>query len=491
VSSELTSLPALELGKRIRAREVSAEEACRAHLERAEATEAAVGAYLCLDPEASLERARRVDARLAAGEQLSPLAGVPVAIKDTLCTKDQPTTCASEMLAGYRPPHDARVVERLRAGGALPFGKTNCDEFAFGSSTEFSALGRTANPWNLGRVPGGSSGGSAASVAARSASVGLGSDTGGSVRQPAAFCGLVGFKPSYGRVSRHGLVAFASSLDQVGPLTRTVADAAALFELIAGHDELDASTSRRPLPDLSDLRAGRPGDQAFRFGVPAEALGMSLAPDVLREVERGIAALERAGGERVEVELPHVREAVAVYQVIATAEASSNLARFDGVRYGHRCENPRDFDDLTSRSRAEGFGPEVKRRILLGTFVLSAGHQEAYFGQAERVRALITGDFESAFDTCDLILTPTTPTTAFGFDEKLDDPLAMYLSDVYTVPANLARLPALSLPCGLGDDGLPCCVQLIAPRWREDELLRFAQRLEAELGFDACGASAA
>jgi aspartyl-tRNA(Asn)/glutamyl-tRNA(Gln) amidotransferase subunit A len=378
------------------------------------------------------------------------------------------------------PPYDATVVTRLRAAGALPFGKTNCDEFAMGSSNEHSAYGPVHNPWDLDRVPGGSSGGSCAAVAASFAPAALGSDTGGSIRQPASFCGVVGLKPTYGRVSRHGLIAFASSLDQIGPFARSVEDAAALLSVIGGHDPLDATSTPR---GSDDLEARGEAEGAFRFGVPHEAFASGLAADVRREVERAIESLEALGGVRVDVSLPHSEAAVATYYVVATAEASSNLARYDGVRYGHRASHPESVQDLYMRSRAEGFGPEVRRRILLGTYVLSSGYYDAYYRRANQVRSLIGRDFDEAFATCDVIVTPTTPTTAFRLGEKLSDPLAMYLSDVYTVPANLAGLPALSMPCGLGDDGMPVGVHLVGPRWAERRLLAMAQRLERTLAF--------
>jgi aspartyl-tRNA(Asn)/glutamyl-tRNA(Gln) amidotransferase subunit A len=478
--SDLTALSALELGRRVRAREVSAVEACVSHLERAREVNASLNAFLDLPEERLLEEARAIDARLAGGEELSPLAGVPVALKDNLVTKDQPTTAGSRILAGWRPPYDATVVTHLRRAGALPFGKTNCDEFAMGSSTEHSAFGSTRNPWDAARVPGGSSGGSAAAVASRAATLALGSDTGGSIRQPAALCGVVGMKPTYGRVSRFGLVAFASSLDQIGPFARSVEDAAALLAVIAGMDPLDSTCSEEPVPDLSQLGSDA---RRFRFGVPDGSLGEGVAADVRREVEAALTALERAGGERVEVALPHAEAAVATYYVVATAEASSNLARYDGVRFGHRAKEPSSVQDMMMRTREEGFGAEVKRRILLGTYVLSAGYHDAYYRRANRVRSLIGGDFDAAFASCDVVVTPTTPTTAFRLGEKTSDPLAMYLSDVFTVPANLAGLPGISLPSGLGDDAMPVGVQLVGRRFGERDLLDIAARLERELRF--------
>jgi aspartyl-tRNA(Asn)/glutamyl-tRNA(Gln) amidotransferase subunit A len=479
--TDLTRLSAVELGRRVRQREATAEEACRAHLDRARHVDVELHAYLDLPADLLLREARGIDARLASGERLSALAGVPVALKDNICVAGRPCTCGSRILEGWVPPYDATVVSRLRAAGALVFGKTSCDEFAMGSSSENCAYGVVRNPWNPARVPGGSSGGSAAAVAARSAPLGLGSDTGGSVRQPAAFCGVVGLKPTYGCVSRYGLVAFASSLDQIGPFARGVEDAAALLSTIGGPDPNDSTCAPEPLPDLARLEA----PDRFRFGVPPECFGGGLAGDVRRQVEGAIRALEGAGGERVDVHLPHADAAVATYYVVATAEASSNLARYDGVRYGFRAASPRDVIDMLARTRGEGFGPEVRRRILLGTYVLSSGYYDAYYRRANRVRSLIARDFETAFAACDVVVTPTTPTTAFGLGEKVDDPLAMYLSDVYTVPVNLAGLPGVSLPCGLGDGGLPVGVQLVGPRWGEPRLLALALRLERALGFAA------
>ena len=410
---------------------------------------------------------------------VGPLAGVPVAVKDNLATVDLPTTCGSHMLEGYVSPFEATAVRRLREAGAVVVGKTNMDEFAMGSSTENSAYGPTLNPVAPGRVPGGSSGGSAAAVAAGMVPAALGSDTGGSVRQPAALCGIVGFKPTYGRVSRYGLVAFASSLDQVGTLTRSVADATSLLEVVSGHDPRDSTSAELPPPELAaSLSKGVDG---LRVGVPAEYLPPSLAPGVRALCDGALDCLRQAGAEVVDVSLPHTHLAIPTYYVIATAEASGNLARYDGVRYGHRAANAGSAAEMVERSRSEGFGAEVKRRIALGTYALSAGYYDAYYGRAQRARGLLSRDFERAFTDVDVLFTPTSPTPAFPFGARLRDPVQMYLSDVFTVTANLVGLPALSLPIG-SLDGLPVGGQLLAPRWREDRIVAAAAALETALG---------
>ena len=408
------------------------------------------------------------------------LAGIPVAVKDNLATADLPTTCGSRILAGFRSPYEATVVRLLRRAGATVFGKTNMDEFAMGSSTENSAFGPTRNPWDLGRVPGGSSGGSAAAVAARIVPVAVGSDTGGSVRQPASFCGVVGIKPTYGRVSRYGLVAFASSLDQVGTLGRTVRDAAELLEALSGHDPRDATSANRPVPPM--VAACERGVRGLVVGVPREYFPPGLDPVVLRLAERALAALEDAGAEVRDVSLPHTELAIPAYYIIAPAEASSNLARYDGVRFGRRQRAATSIDGLYETSRSEGFGTEVKRRILLGTYALSAGYYDAYYGRAQQARAVIAGDFQRVFsDGVDVLFTPTSPTPAFALGERLHDPYQMYLSDIFTVPANLAGVPALSVPVGLAG-GLPVGGQLMAAHWREEAVLAAAATLEAGLG---------
>jgi aspartyl-tRNA(Asn)/glutamyl-tRNA(Gln) amidotransferase subunit A len=433
-----------------------------------------VGAYLSHDLESALTEAATVDLSL-------PLGGIPIAIKDNLNTLGQPCTCGSRFLAeNYRAPYDATVIRKLRAAGAIPFGRTNLDEFAMGSATENSALQTTRNPHDLDRIPGGSSGGSAAAVAAGTAIAALGSDTGGSIRQPASHCGVVGLKPSYGRVSRYGLVAFASSLDQVGPLTRTVEDAARILQAIAGHDPLDSTSLQAPVPDyLADLDGGVAG---MKLGVPREYFGEGIDPGVRARVETAIQSLAAKGAEIVEISLPHTAHAVATYYVIAPAEASSNLSRFDGIRYGHRAEKPADILELYRRSREEGFGPEVKRRIILGTYVLSSGYYDAYYSRAQKVRTLIRRDFEQAFQAVDAILAPVAPTPARRIGAFADDPLHEYLSDIFTLSANLAGIPGISVPCGTTDfDGgrnLPVGLQILGPHLGEAAILRVAQTVE-------------
>jgi aspartyl-tRNA(Asn)/glutamyl-tRNA(Gln) amidotransferase subunit A len=403
--------------------------------------------------------------------------GMPIAVKDNICTERVLTTCGSRMLANFVPPYDATVIARLRAQGYLLIGKTNLDEFAMGSSTEHSAFGPTRNPWNLSCVPGGSSGGSAAAVAAEECVAALGSDTGGSIRQPAAFCGVVGLKPTYGRVSRFGLVAFASSLDQIGPITRDVTDAAILLNVIAGHDPLDATSADCPAPDYT--RALKKKDlKKLTVGVPREFFGEGLDPEVEQAVWTAIDLLKTLGGEIREISLPTTRYAVAIYYLIATAEASSNLARFDGVRYGLRAKQANDLMDMYLKTRQEGFGPEVKRRIMLGTYALSAGYYEAFYGKAQAARTLTKRDFDNAFTEVDVIATPVTPTPAFKLGEKSEDPLKMYLSDIYTIPVNLAGLPAIAVPCGFSKAGLPIGLQLIGRPFAEDTILRAAYAYE-------------
>jgi aspartyl-tRNA(Asn)/glutamyl-tRNA(Gln) amidotransferase subunit A len=466
-------LSAGELARRVRERSLSAEDVTRACLDRIAAADGALGAFLLVLGERALARARAVDAAVARGEAL-PLAGVPVAVKDVLGLAGHPTTCGSRILEGYVPPFTATAVARLEAAGAVVVGKTNMDEFAMGSSTEHSAFRKTRNPWDLERVPGGSSGGSAAAVAAELVPAALGTDTGGSIRQPAAFCGVVGLKPSYGRVSRYGLVAFASSLDQVGPLTRCAADAALLTRVMAGRDPNDLTSSDAPVPDFEAALAE--GVAGLRVGVPWSFLEKGVEGGVMARFREGLAALSESGARIVDVALPHAPHAIATYYLVATAEASSNLARYDGVRYGLRRPAP-ELRAMYGATRAAGFGPEVKRRVLLGTFVLSAGYYDAYYLRAQQVRTLVRRDFEAAFAACDAVATPTAPTTAFRFGERTEDPLQMYLADVFTVPANLAGLPALSQPCGLAD-GLPVGLQLVGRPFDEATLLRLAHAVE-------------
>ncbi len=474
----VTELPIEDLCAAVRERELRAAQVAEAFLDAARRREAELHSFLRLEPEEVLADARRVDSVIASGEDPGPLAGLPVAVKDVIVTRGVPTTCGSRILEDYRPPYDATVIERLKRAGGVVFGKTNCDEFAMGSSTENSAYGPTRNPWDASRVPGGSSGGSAACVAAGQAPIALGTDTGGSIRQPAAFCGVVGFKPTYGRVSRYGLVAFASSLDQIGPLARNVREAALLTRVIAGHDPRDSTSSRQPVENWLD-RLDRDLD-GLRVGVPKEWTGEGLDPEVRGAVEKASARLEALGCRLEEVSLPSSRYAIATYYIIAPAEASSNLARYDGVRYGPRREGE-DLESMYLRTRSEGFGPEVKRRIMLGTYALSAGYYDAYFVKAAKVRRLVLQDFQRVFGTVDLLLGPTTPTPPFRLGEKTADPLAMYLSDVFTVTANLAGLPALSLPAGATEGGLPLGVQLVAPHFREGRLLQAAHGLEQQL----------
>jgi aspartyl-tRNA(Asn)/glutamyl-tRNA(Gln) amidotransferase subunit A len=467
--SDLVSLGASEIRRRIAAREISGEEVVRAHLDRIAAAEPAVDAFLLVAAERALDRARRLDATLATGAPAPPLAGVPVAIKDVLHVEGLPTTCASRILEGYRPPFGATAVARLEAAGAVVVGKTNMDEFAMGSSTERSAWKPTRNPWDRERVPGGSSGGSAAAVAARMVPLALGSDTGGSIRQPAALCGVAGLKPTWGRVSRYGLVAFASSLDQVGPFARTVEDLALVSAALFGHDPLDSTSAARPVPDFARALEGRAA--GLRVGVPWGFLARGVEEQTMARFRESLAALGAAGAAVTEVDLPHLPHAVATYYLVATAEASSNLARYDGVRYGRRAPAVRELRRLYGDTRDLGFGAEVKRRIILGTFALSSGYYDAYYLRAQKVRTLIRRDFEAALAACDVIATPTTPTPAFRLGEKTADPLQMYLADIFTVPANLAGLPGLSLPCGLAH-GLPVGLQLLARPFDEETLLR-------------------
>ena len=441
--------------------------------------EEAIGAYISTFKEQALSRAKEVDGRIASGEAVGQLAGVPVAIKDNMCTTFGATTCASKILENFSSPYNATVVERLLAGDAVIVGKTNMDEFAMGSSTENSGLGRTVNPWDTDRVPGGSSGGSAAAVAAGLCFAALGSDTGGSIRQPASFCGVVGLKPTYGRVSRYGLVAFGSSLDQIGPITQTVADCALMMNVIAGHDVADSTSVDEKQAPVGDYLAGleEAVDGLKIAVVPQFKAGADEA--VQSALNEALDVYRQLGAEVVEVDMPHLDYAIAAYYVIATAEASSNLARYDGVHYGHRTETPAEYVEVYSKSRAEGFGKEVKRRIMLGTYALSSGYYDAYYLKALKVRNLIRGDFAGVFEKCDCIMMPVAPTTAFKIGEKIDDPLQMYLSDIYTIAANLAGVPAISIPCGFDEEGLPIGLQILSPAFSEEKLLRIARMFES------------
>jgi aspartyl-tRNA(Asn)/glutamyl-tRNA(Gln) amidotransferase subunit A len=471
------TVPAVTIAEDVRSGRRSARDVVEEHLAAIDGREADIHAFNVVLADRARAEADAVDGRIAAGEDPGPLAGVPVAYKDNLCTRGVPTTCGSKILAGWRPPYDATVVARLREAGAVMIGKTNMDEFAMGSSTENSAFGPTRNPQDLGRVPGGSSGGSAAAVAAGFTSVALGSDTGGSIRQPASLCGVVGVKPTYGLVSRYGLVAYASSLDQIGPLTSTVADAALVLDVIAGHDPAD-STSIPPARARSDLSAVLDeGVKGLRVGVVHE-LTWDADPDVVAQVVAAGRALDQAGAKVEEVNVPAAEYGLSAYYLIAPAEASSNLARYDGVRYGLRVDGP-DVNAMYTATRSAGFGDEVKRRIMLGTYALSAGYYDAYYGQAQRVRTLVIRDFEAAYARFDVLLAATSPTTAFELGAKTRDPLAMYMVDVCTIPANLTGHPAMSVPYGTGDDGLPVGVQLLAPALGEAVMFRAAAALEA------------
>lgn len=470
--SDLHSLSIADLQSRLRAREVSPEEAVQAIQTRIAAVDGTLHGYLAHDDEAALEAARTADVTL-------PLGGIPIAIKDVINVKGQQCTCGSKMLEGFISPYDATVIARLKAVGAIPYGRANMDEFAMGSSTENSAYGVTRNPWDPARIPGGSSGGSAAVVAADEAFAALGSDTGGSIRQPAALCGCVGLKPSYGRVSRFGLVAFASSLDQIGPFTKTVRDSALLLNVLAGRDPLDSTSLDEPVPDYTAL-LGR-DLKGVRLGIPKEYFVGGTDPQIDKAVRAAIAHYQGLGAEIVEISLPHTEHAVGVYYIIATAEASANLARFDGVRYGHRTAEADNIIDHYRGSRAEGFGPEVKRRIILGTYVLSSGYYDAYYLRAQKVRALIRQDFTRAFEQVDAILCPTSPEPAFKIGDRSDDPLRMYLADIFTIAVNLAGVCGISLPCGFAQvegKALPIGLQLIGKPFREAELLQIAYAYE-------------
>ncbi len=461
--------------------EFSSVELVEATLSRAEAEGRTLGAVVGLRGESALSEAAASDSRLRAGEARSPLEGTPFLLKDNMVMQGEPTTCASKILEPFISPYEGAMAEKLRAAGAIVIGRTNMDEFAMGSSTENSIFGPSHNPWDPTRTCGGSSGGAAAVVAAGVTGYALGSDTGGSIRQPASFCGVVGMKPTYGRVSRFGLVAFASSLDQIGPMTRTARECAWVLEAISGHDERDSTSIPEPAPRLDSALDG--DVSGLRIGLPKEYfVEGGTDPEVLARVHAGIKELESAGAKIVEVSLPHTEYVVATYYLVATAEASSNLARYDGARYGRRAEGVQDLDEMYRRSRSEGFGDEVKRRILLGTYVLSAGYFDAYYRKAQQVRTLVRNDFQKAFDTCDLIAGPTYPETAFGLGAKVDDPVSMYLGDIFTVSANLAGLPAISIPCGFAE-GRPVGLQLLGPALGEAGLLRAADAFQRRTDF--------
>jgi aspartyl-tRNA(Asn)/glutamyl-tRNA(Gln) amidotransferase subunit A len=474
---------AAELAELMAAGEASAVEVAEAHLDRIAAVDGAVRAFLHVDREPVLEQARRVDARRAAGERLGPLAGVPVAHKDVFTTEDMPTTCGSKILEGWRPPYDATVTARLRAAGMVILGKTNMDEFAMGSSTENSAYGPSHNPWDLDRVPGGSSGGSSAAVAAYEAPLSTGTDTGGSIRQPAAVTGIVGTKPTYGGSSRYGVIAFASSLDTPGPLARTVLDAALLHEAFSGHDPYDSTSIDAPVPPV--VEAARRAEVAgLRVGVVKELSGEGYQPGVLNRYREAVDLLESLGAKVVEISCPHFAYALPAYYLIAPSECSSNLARFDAMRYGLRVgdDGTRSAAEVMSLTRAAGFGAEVKRRIMLGTYALSSGYYDAYYGKAQQVRTLINRDFDAAFEQVDVLVSPTTPTTAFPIGERIDDPMAMYLADLCTIPSDLAGNAAISVPCGLAEeDNLPVGLQIMAPVLADDRVYRVGAAVETAL----------
>jgi aspartyl-tRNA(Asn)/glutamyl-tRNA(Gln) amidotransferase subunit A len=494
----LTDLSAAQLVAKLRNGDVTAVEVAQAFLDRVEKLDGEISAFLRVNPESVLTQASKIDQRRAAGEPIGRLAGLPVAVKDLLCTRDEPTTCASKILANFKPPYDATVVAKLRNADAVLLGKLNMDEFAMGSSTENSAFQTTRNPWDLSRVPGGSSGGSAACMAASLAPLAVGTDTGGSIRQPAAFCGVTGLKPTYGRVSRYGLVAFASSLDQVGPIARSAEDAALLLEVIAGHDAHDSTSANIPVPTYTNT-VGQPLEN-LRVGLVREHFGEGLDAEIEAAIREAVRVYESLGATVKELSMPHSKYGIATYYIISACEASSNLARYDGVHYGYRCDEKSMLDDLHAqrkaletagdqraqdnldtplvrmyrRTRSEGFGAEVKRRIMLGTYALSAGYYDAYYLKALKVRRLIRQDFDEAFREVDLIASPAAPTPAYKIGEKSDDPLAMYLGDLYTVTANLAGIGGISLPCGFTGSGLPIGLQLMGPTFAEDHLLRAA-----------------
>lgn len=475
-------LSANNIRKKIIKREITAQEVVEDLFEWISLKEPSIMAYLYLDKEGALLKAKEIDEKLSNGEKVGLLAGIPVAIKDNICTSGMKTTCASRMLENFTPPYDAYVVKRLKEEDAVIIGKTNLDEFAMGSSNENSAFHVTRNPWNTDCIPGGSGGGSAAAVTADMAFMALGSDTGGSVRQPSSFCGNVGCKPTYGRVSRYGLVAFASSLDQIGSITKDVSDAALLLQVVSGHDGHDSTSANVRVPDyIADINNA---NDNLRIGVPKEFFGEGLNPEVESAVTNALEIYKKNGAELVDLSLPHCEYAVATYYIIATAEASSNLARYDGVRYGHRSQLSEDnIIDMYSRVRAEGFGSEVKRRILLGNYVLSAGFYEAYYMKASKVRNLIKSDFEDAFKKVDCIISPTCPSPAFKIGEKITDPLEMYLSDIYTIPANLVGIPGISIPCGFTTAGLPIGMQIMGKHFEEKKILKIAKLFENETDF--------
>ncbi len=478
---ELHRLTIHELNEKLRAGETSAEEVTASTFGRIDAVEKDVHAYITLMRETAFAEAKRADAAIKRGEG-GLLTGIPIALKDIACTKGTLTTCGSRMLSNFIPPYDATVIEKLRNAGAVFTGKTNMDEFAMGSSTETSFYGTSRNPWDLQRIPGGSSGGSAAAVAADECIAAIGSDTGGSIRQPAALCGIVGLKPTYGRVSRFGLIAFASSLDQIGPFTKDVEDCAIMMNVLAGYDRRDSTSSMEDVPDYRQFLGG--GIEGWTVGIPKEFFVGGLDPEVEKAVRQAVKTVEEAGARCVEVSLPHTEYSLAVYYIVAPAEASSNLARYDGVKYGFRAPESRDLLDMYKKTRSSGFGSEVKRRIMIGTYALSSGYYDAYYKKASQVRSLIKRDFDEAFRMCDAIITPTTPTPAFCIGEKTDDPMQMYLSDLYTISTNLAGIPGISVPCGYSASGLPIGVQFLAGHFQEGRLLQIASAYEKQANIE-------
>jgi len=472
----LNRLTAHEVLNLIKKKEITAYEVMQDIFNQIDEVESLIKAFIFINREEALKQAKEIDKKVKNGEELPPLAGVAIAIKDIIVTRGTETTCGSKILKGFIPPYNATVIDRLKEAGAILIGKTNMDEFAMGSSTENSAFGPTRNPWDLERVPGGSSGGSAAAVAADEALVALGTDTGGSIRQPASFCGMVGLKPTYGRVSRYGLIAYASSLDQIGPITKDVTDCALIMKVISGHDNLDSTSLNLEVPDY--LKSCQTGIKDLKIGVPKEYFIEGIDPEVKNALDRALKIFVKLGAKIEEASLPHTEYSLPTYYLIATAEASSNLARYDGIQYGYRAEDYKDLSSMYQKTRSEGFGSEVKRRIMLGTYALSSGYYDAYYLKAQKVRTLIKEDFEKAFSKYDILITPTSPTPAFKLNEKVADPLTMYLSDIYNIPINLAGIPAISINCGYTKSNLPIGLQIIGNYFSEETILRTAFNFE-------------
>ena len=475
---DITTLSASQIAQKVRSKEVSASDVAKSFLQKTKTYNSKLNAYLSVQDDAVLKRAADIDSEIAKGNNVGDLLGVPIAIKDNICVEGTLTTCSSKILKNFNAPYDATVIRKLKDAGALLIGKTNLDEFAMGSSTENSAFGVTKNPWDNARVPGGSSGGSACAVAARLAPVALGSDTGGSIRQPASFCGIVGLKPTYGRVSRYGLIAFASSLDQIGPFSLDAEDNALLLKVISGHDPLDSTSADQPVPDYpAEMKKPLSG---LKIGLPKEYFVKELDPFIADRISDAVKLYEKMGATVREISLPHTSYAVAVYYILAPSEASANLARFDGIRYGHRSKDAGNLVELYEKSRDEGFGPEVKRRIMLGTYALSSGYYDAYYAKAQKVRNVIREEFNQAFKDVDAILTPTVPTPAFRIGEKSSDPLQMYLSDIFTISCNLAEIPGISVPCGFTQSGLPVGFQIMGRPFDEAALLRMTYHYQSQ-----------